>query len=51
MPSKKKIAYFPRFIEAVPMMGPGFLQQIFLKDSLYRVLLIGQYSWLEYQEV
>ena len=34
--------YFPRFIKAVPIMGPGFLQLIFFNVSLHRVLGIGQ---------
>ena len=46
----KKIYYFPRFITAVPIMGPGFLQPIFFKVSLHRVLGIGPRIQLGYQK-
>jgi len=42
--------YFARFIKAVPIMGPGFLQPIFFQASFHRVLgkgLCGTYApWI-----
>jgi len=44
MPCKKIIYfYFPRFIKAVPITGPGFLQQIFLRFLCIEFMGIGLY--------
>jgi len=42
--------YFPRLIKAVPIIGLGFLQPIFFKVSLHRVLVVELHMHLGFQK-
>ena len=53
MPSKKiAYFYFQRFIEAVPIMGPEYLQlESFFKVSIHKMLSNGLSMHLGFQKV